>query len=341
MNVYRKWAKRILCGLLAAVLVLSVVVGFMVAVGQHRLDKRVGSIPNLADGDSWYWQGTTTFVADGVSYAPRDDVFTMLCIGLGSSEQRQTNGEVIGLGVADTFVLVCYDLKTGKLDLLCIPRDTQAQLLWCGDDGVPQFTYPGHLALQYSYGGGTHELCSANTVQTVQSLLSGMQIDAWFTIDMDSIITLADSLDGIPVTVPDDPYYCAYTGYTPGQWVLLRGEAALQFVQYRDVSVFASCEMRIERQKVFLNNLLDSLKQAVFERPWELPVVYSAMRDEYYTDLTLPEIAALAFAARKVSIENIGMQTLPGEVRKGAVYEEFYLDEMGAKQALLNVFYRH
>lgn len=333
------WLKRLLCGLAALVLVLAAAVAVLVSVGCTRLEQRAGAVPNLADGSSWYWQDGSTFVADGVAYTPRDEMFTLLCIGLGSSEQRQADGEVVGLGVADTLVLVCFDLASGQLDLVCIPRDTQTKLRYCGADGVPTLEYPGHLAMQYSCGGSTHQMCSRNTVLTTQKLLYDLQIESWLTVDMDSIVTLADSLDGVPVTVPDDPYYCAYTGYTPGQWVLLRGEAALQFVQYRDITVFTSCEMRIERQKVFLNNLLDSLRQTVFKRPWELPGVYAAMEDEYLTDLTLPEIAALAFSAWRVRIDSIGMQTLPGEVRRGALYEEFYPDAAGIRQTLLDVFY--
>lgn len=332
--------KRLLCIVLAITLAGVLAVGILVAVGRSRLAARHTELPNLADGAEWYWRDASTLVADGTVYTPRENLFTLLCTGLGSSGERQANGQVMGLGVADTLVLVCFDLASGELTLLCIPRDTQTQIDWCDAEGVPYLTQQGHIALQYTYGGAAHEVCSESMVDAVSKMLSGAGISAWLTVDMDSIVTLADAVDGIPVTVPDDPYYCAYTGYQPGQWVCLDGAAALQFVQYRDISIFASCEMRVERQKVFLNNLLDLLRQLVTEAPWELPGVYSAMQGQYYTDLTVPEIAALAFAALKVKIDSIAMNTLPGEVRKGALYEEYYLDEQGTKRLLLNAFYQ-
>lgn len=336
----RRWARRLLCGLLAAAVLLGAALTGLVAVGRARLAARGGVVPDLTDGTGWVWQDETTLLADGVAYAPRRGLFTLLCIGLGSSAQREQDGQVLGMGVADTLVLVCFDLETGELTLLCIPRDTQTGIVWCDSAGNALFTRQGHLALQYGYGGGTHALCSQNMADAVERLLCGAGVESWFTVDMDAIVTLVDALGGVAVTVPDDPYYCAYTGYQPGQWVRLDGAAALQFVQYRDVTVFASCEMRIERQKAFLSNLLDLLRQTVCKAPWRLPGLYAAMQGQYHTDLTLPEIAALAAAALRVEIDGIAMQTLPGEVRTGILYEEYHLDEAAVRQLLLEIFYQ-
>lgn len=336
----KKFLKRIGIFSLCILLVLIIMIATIIGSGFFSLRRRPAQLPDLSDGDSWYWQEDGTFIADGVAYVPRKNLFTALAIGVGTSDEREASGYTNGLGVADAFILAVLDSSCDHITLLSIPRDTQTMISWCDETGKPTQEMFGHLALQYTYGGSTHEMCSQNTVTSVSKLLHNTGIGAWFTLDMDSIVQMVDAMGGIAITVPDDPYYCAYTGYTPGQWVLLDGPAALQFVQYRDTNVFGSCEMRVERQKVFVDALLDWILQGLKKYPLHVPHLYSAMQDYYYTDLKFNEILALGYSALGMHVSDISMQTLPGAVQSGAFYEEYLPNEQESRQLLLNLFYQ-
>lgn len=336
----KKFLKTFGCVFLSLLCILIIILSLFIGSGMRSLRKRSSQVPDLSNGDSWYWQDDNTFIADGVAYVPRKNLFTALAIGVGTSAEREASGFTNGPGVADAFLLAVLDSSQHHLTLLSIPRDTQTTLSLYNEDGQSIGEMFGHLALQYTYGGSTPEMCSGNTADSVSKLLHDVGIGAWFTLDMDSIVQMVDAMGGIAITIPNDPYYCNYTGYEPGQWVLLDGPAALQFVQYRDTNIFGSCEMRIERQKVFVDALLDWVLQGIKKYPFHVPHLYLAMQDSYDTDLKLNEIAALGLSALKINISDISMQTLPGTVQTGILYEEFLPNDQEIRQILLNLFYQ-
>lgn len=336
----KKFLKPFLCIFLSLLLIVMVAMGIFIGNGILSLRKRSAPPPDLSNGDTWYWQDDRTFIADGIAYTPRKNLFTTLVIGVGSNAERKASGYTNGLGVADAFILAVLDPTSNHLTLLSIPRDTQTTLSWCDKNGQPVSQMFGHLALQYPYGGSTMDIASQTTSDCVAKLLYNTGIASRFTLDMDSVVHLVDAIGGLAITVPDDPYYCAYTGYTPGQWVLLDGPAALQFVQYRDINVFGSCEMRIERQKVFVASFFHWFFECLTRHPLQIPRLCLSMKNDYCTDLSLSELLAIGCSALHMSATDISMQTLPGTIQNGSTYEEYWLDEPGTRQILLNLFYQ-
>ena len=59
----------------------------------------------------------------------------------------------------------------------------------------------GQLALQYAYNIGGQSSCWA-TKKTVSELLYGLEIDAYFSMNMGSIAEINDALGGVDVTIP-------------------------------------------------------------------------------------------------------------------------------------------
>jgi LCP family protein required for cell wall assembly len=326
-------AVRVLIVFGIVVLCLAAYVAVMFGIGRARLQRRLGDASilsqNLAINDT-----------TGTAYTYRDNVFTLLVVGVGTNAQRDAENYSIGAGAADTLLLAVLDLDAPSLSLLSIPRDTITDISLCGIDGVPYLTMQDHLVMQYAYGGETAAQCTENTANAVSSTLYDVSIDAWISLDMDVLVDLVDALEGVPIEVPDEETYCAFTGYTPGQWVMLDGEAALQFVQYRDTTAFASSETRIERQKTFLNALLDRLKRVAKQEPWRLVGIYDTVASQMTMNLTFPELVALAILCANISVDEVPMYTLPGEVQSGTFYEEYYINDDAARQLLLQMFYQ-
>lgn len=268
-----------------------------------------------------------------------ENLFTMLFLGIDRSAERDAeslSGEYEAL--ADTIVVAVADLERAEMTLLSIPRDTVVDVKVYSAQDIWYNTVPGQIALQYVYGGAGDAQRAGHMAEAVSELLHGVPIDAVAVVDMDAVAELATLLGGIPVTIPDDEYYCAYTGYTPGQWVLLEGEAALQFVQYRDIAVFASCEMRIERQKVFLRALIERALLVLKAAPLQLLRDYRAAAQHLYTDLSASECTVLALRMASLQADQLTFATLPGQVAQGWAYEEFYVDDAQLQELLFALF---
>ena len=320
-------------------LVLAALLALLVLAGSLHLAQKPSQPPDLT-GDGWHQLADGTLMADGVAYRPRKGLTTLLGIGLGSSQDREESGWNRGMmPMADTFVVAVADRSRGELSLLAIPRDTQVPLRTAHSQVPLPDGQIGHLALQYRYGGSDRVSCTDTTAETVSQLLHGVGISGCLTIDMDSISAFADWIGGVPITVPDDPWYCAYTDYQPGQWIAMDGPTALQFVQYRDTNVPGSCEMRVERQKVFLDALLSWGVKRLRTQPWQIPACLWALRPYYYTDLSPDEIAALAFSLLRTQVREVSMLTLPGAVVQGEIYEEYHVDPSALRQQLLDLYY--
>lgn len=337
---FRSKALRACIVLGIVVLCLMVYIVLLASIGHTRLYRRLGDAPNLGQNAIWDGKNDGVLLSDNTTYTYRDSLFTLLVVGVGTSAQRELENYSVGSGAADTLLLAVLDLDVPSLSLLSIPRDTITDISLCGIDGVPYLTMQDHLVMQYAYGGETAAQCTENTANAVSSTLYDVSIDAWISLDMDVLVDLVDALEGVPIEVPDEETYCAFTGYTPGQWVMLDGEAALQFVQYRDTTAFASSETRIERQKTFLNALLDRLKRVAKQEPWRLVGIYDTVASQMTMNLTFPELVALAILCANISVDEVPMYTLPGEVQSGTFYEEYYINDDAARQLLLQMFYQ-
>lgn len=275
---------------------------------------------------------------DAVGETKKENLFTVLFLGIDRSAARDAES-ISGTyeALADTVLVAVINLENAETTILSIPRDTIVDVKVYSAQDVCYNTLPGQLALQYVYGGAEDAQRAGHMAEAVSELLYGMPIHAVAAIDMDAVSEIATLLGGIPVTIPSDEYYCAYTGYAPGQWVLLEGEAALQFVQYRDVSVFASCEMRIERQKVFLEALIERALFVLKAAPFRLYQDYRAVSQHLYTDLSLSECAVLSFQMGVLDMNQLTFVTLPGQVVQGRAYEEFYVDDKQLQAVLLEL----
>ncbi len=285
-------------------------------------------------------QETGSVLYQNEVYTQRKNIYTVLFIGIDRSEDRIDSGYAdASLSLADTLVVASIDLDTAEISLLSIPRDTMVTIYTHTREGEHNGYLSGQIATQFTYGGDSDDLRNEHTVESVERLLCGLEIDSYVTVDMDDIIAITDLIGGVPVTVPEDEYYCSYTGYEVGQWMLLEGESALQFVQYRDTAVFASCEMRVERQKVFLDgaiNRLYNLAQA------DLLEAASIAWDSYNmldTDLSLLTVAFLAQSLLDFEMQSITMETLPGQASSTDLYEEFYCDTDALQLLLLDFYY--
>lgn len=124
-------------------------------------------------------------------------------------------------GNSDTMIVVTLNPKTGKSQMISIPRDTLANI----QDGSDRDLQKINAA--YFIGGPN------TAVKTVEDLL-GIHLDYYVTVNMAGLSQIVDAVGGIDVDVPfawDDTYHDA--GVFEKGPAHLNGKRALQFARMR------------------------------------------------------------------------------------------------------------
>ncbi|MCI6156949.1 MAG: LCP family protein [Peptoniphilaceae bacterium] len=194
-----------------------------------------------------------------------DDQFLCLVAGVDINSGEENTGAETR---SDTLMLVKADFKTGKLQLLSLPRDTRVSV-----NG--EKTKLNHA---HSYGG--IEL----TMQTVRNWL-GIDLDYYVEVSFDAVKHIVDTLGGVEYEIPDDgiQYDIAYTD---GTWETLKpglqklnGEQALGYLRFR--SGYALGDIgRVHAQQKFLQSFVkQTLSEASIQHiPGILQTVFSDVK---------------------------------------------------------------
>ena len=119
----------------------------------------------------------------------------------------------------------------------------------------------------------------------------------------------------------------------------LLGESAFWYVKYRDTYVFASADMRLARQKQYLNAFIGEAKKAAKKDITVVLDLYKAIEPMMVTDITLDEAAYLAPVLLDYEFNKDSFYLMEGETVKGEKFEEFYVDEEALYEMILEIFY--
>ena len=272
-------------------------------------------------------------VRDGVSYYPRKDINVILVMGInqkGKVEKTEYNHG----GAVDMVTLVIFDEKTQKVDLLCLNRDMMVNMPMLTNSGREAGTYYGQLAFSHTYGDGMKDSCE-NVRKTVSNLLYGIDIDHYFSINIDTISTVNDAVGGVTVNVVDD--FSEVDPALPMGEVTLLGEQAVTFVQSR---WFVGDELnlsRMERQKEYMSNFVPTFRDKMEDNVTFIADVYSQVSDFIVTDCTLQALNRLQTDYGAYELGEI--LTVSGNNVLGETYYEFYADEAALDEMILRLFY--
>jgi len=216
-----------------------------------------------------------------------------------SSNERDVDHLVSSFkGNTDAMLLLRFDPGNNDLTLLSIPRDTQVQLARHGTKKINAVN---------RFGGPSY------TAEVVSDLLSGVNIDRYIRINLQGVEQLIDALGGVEMYVPKDMQYEDVSqnldiDLEKGKQTL-DGETAIEFLrfrhdQYGDIG-------RVQRQQMFLRAMRQqTLSPSTLGK---LPSIFSVVKTNVDTNLTLEEMLALAGFASKRDKENVEMLMLPGE----------------------------
>ena len=275
-----------------------------------------------------------TITRDGVDYFPRQDVTTVLVLGIDQFGPVEDSGTYNNQGAADMNLLLIFDEVAETCNVIQFNRDTMVEMPILGLGGRQAGTLYGQLALAHTYGTGLADSCE-NSRETISNLLHGIKIDYYVSMNMDAISILNDAVGGVWVTVRDD--FSKVDDSIPMGSVLLQGEQAITFVRSRANVADQLNVSRMERHKEYLNGFIAAYRTARQENSELLVEVYDQISPYLITDCSVNAISGM--------IERYGDYTVgevispAGENIRGEEYYEFHLNQAAFDELALRLLY--
>ncbi len=347
----RKKAKRkrilfaISCGAVAVVTIAFTAFQAVRAAGRSSLYGRMQVVPELmpvqaqellAGEEKQRWQEGWVKYQDGI-YAYKEEILTFLVMGIDKgSDVKESSGGING-GQADALFLAVLDPGEKAIKVIGINRNTMADIDFYNEEGAYLSTASAQIAIQHGFGNGMEESCERQ-VKAVRRLFYNLPIHGYAAINMSAIPTMNDAVGGVEVKVLED-LTRVDKNLIKDEDVHLSGKSAFWYVKYRDTNEFASADMRLERQKQYLNGFISAAKQAVKKDLGTALELYSAVSGQMVTDISLDEVAYLAPIVADYRFDPEGFYMTEGKTVMGEEYEEFYVDEKALYEMILDVFY--
>ena len=275
-----------------------------------------------------------TITRNGVDYYPRQDVTTVLVLGIDQSGPVKASESYTNQGAADLVMLLVFDETRQVCDILQLNRDTMLKMPVLGLGGRKAGTFFGQLALSHTYGTGLADSCE-NTVETVSDFLYGITVDHYVAMNMDAIAVLNDAVGGVTVNVTED--FSQVDATIGSGQVTLTGQQALHYVRSRQGLGDQLNVSRMERHRKYVDGFMKAFKEQKEETPEFFAETYEAITPYIVTDCTVNTLTGM--------IERYGDYTLnqpvtpEGENRMGEKYYEFHVDEQKLDTLILEMFF--
>lgn len=268
-------------------------------------------------------------------YAPRNDISTVLLVGVDEMGPLEDSGSYNNNSQADFLLLAVTDHRDKTMTALHLNRDSMTQIPVLGVTGQPAGTITGQLALAHTYGSGLDD-SFRNTVKAVSTLLGGITIHNYIGMSMGAVPLINDLLGGVTLTVLDD-FSHLDAEMVQGAQCTLTGEQALSYLRIRKGLEDSSNVRRMQRQQQYIQALLEQLHR---QGAQSLPSLeqLGALSGYLMTDFQLSELQQLS-RQQKEPYRFLGVQQIAGEAKQGEEYMEFYPDAQALQRQVLNLFY--
>lgn len=275
-----------------------------------------------------------TVTRDGTDYFPRQDITTVLVMGIDETGPVESSGSYRNYGESDVVLLMIFDEKNETYTILALNRDTMLDMPVLGLGGKQAGTYFGQLALSHTYGSGLEDSCE-NTRQTVSDLLYGIRIDYYVSMNMDAIGLLNDAVGGVKVTVTED--FSQVDASIPMGEVVLNADQARAYVQTRkDVGDQLNIT-RMQRHREYMNGFMEALSAKIDESDSFVLSTYEKVAPYLVTDCSVNTLSSLVSRFANYSLQEI--VSPEGENIMTEEYFEFHIDEELLDELVLRLFY--
>ena len=275
----------------------------------------------------------------GEKYRYNENISTILFMGTDRTivQQESTETAIGTNGQADTIILCVVDNTNQKISFINVNRDTMVPV----SEYTPDGDYAGdkvmQICLAYSYGADNVQ-SSERMVEAVSKYLYGMPINAYCRMSYDGIPTLNDAVGGVTVIVPED-MTSVNSEWMEGSTITLHGEETAAYMRWRNRNTVHTNELRMSRQKQYLKAFMKQTIEQV-RADLTLPLtLYSIATDYMTTDITTSQVTYLSSKILEYGVKDDAIFSIPGESVDGEEHVEFYTDDKGLYDIILNTFY--
>lgn len=271
---------------------------------------------------------------DGVDYYPRQDITTVLVLGIDQEGPVKSSNYYRNPGSADSIMLLIFDQKDETCKVLYLNRDTMLNVNVLGVKGEYAGTTYAQLALAHTYGNGLED-SSENVKTTIMNYLHGLTIDYYMAMNMDAIPIFNDAVGGVTVHVTDD-FSKVDPTITMGE-LKLSGDQVINYVRTRKDVGDQKNVTRMARQRDYVNGFLEALYAKEHEDVDFLSNIYADLAPYIVTDCSINTMGGLL--DRYMDYELIGAVSPEGENIVVDGHYEFHADEEKLDELIVELFY--
>lgn len=302
----------------------------------NRLEKQevaetFGSLEGRFDSDELMF----SYGGRTLTYRKRD-LTNILIMGVDWVDMEESSSSARYSGQSDFLLLLTLDRENRTISTLQIDRDTMTPVKIYGPFGDYAGQRTEQICLAHAYGDSEAENCR-NMVWAVSSMLGGIPIDSYVSLDMESISVLNDALGGITVTLEDD-----FTRLDPamaqGVTLTLQGKQAEYYVRGRMGIGEGTNLSRMKRQQVFIQAVGDRVVDEMNRDLDFVGTLFDRLSGHMTTNLDRGGLINTAYESRayqRLDTKNLAGRHCVGE--DGFV--EFWLDEDALGSLLANTFF--
>lgn len=210
-------------------------------------------------------------------------------LGFDRNAEREKYAQLF---LPDFIAVVSINFETGDVKFVRVLRDTYVPMSVTGaKDKINHSYYYG-----YTFGTGPdrHQNGLQCTLDTVSAVMGGVPIHYYVSVNMDGLAYIVDAIGGVEYKVKENLYD------KTGKRVLKKGlhhfdgESFVLFVRHRDDNSGQDVG-RALRQFDILHDLFESLRDRGMLR--NIPSLFKVYRDYIETNLSMKQVAALAYYA--------------------------------------------
>ena len=238
---------------------------------------------------------------------------------LGTDSGDVINLENVNSNKTDTIMIINYNPKNNKINIVSIPRDTMIEVdAYDGYGNIRHYWKINNARVL----GGNEEL-----IKHVENLME-IKINYIIEINYEAFRNFIDAIGGIEMYIEQDMFYDDYTqdlhiNFTGGETVLLDGKKAEEFFRWRqnnDGSGLADGDLgRIRNQQKFIGLVIQKcLNPSII---FKIPQILDVVKKDIATNM--PPIKILSYALKLVLNKGITMSTLQGYSE--TLYDESFL----------------
>ena len=334
MKTWKKVVLIIVSVLLAIVIAFGATFLILRAIGHGELfgdDVNVllpGNVNAQVDNDSDY------IYYKGHTYRYNRDITNMLFMGVDKRSLDGTNEQGTG-GQSDVVVMLALDMKNNKLSMVAIPRDTMTEVALYTPSGSYTGMKTAQVCTAYAYGDGKETSCD-NTVASVRRIFYNVPVKTYFSLDLDGISAVNDSVGGVDVVSPE-----TISEFKEGESYHLEGVAAEHFVRVRDQEKLDASLLRLERQKVYAKSFMNTMMQSIKSDVTSAVRVFNESAPYSCTNLNASRVSYLAAELAFGGSMNTELITVQGKMtyNESTGLAEYNIDQEKFFEQFLSVYY--